>query len=57
MTVDAKALERALRRYWFTHQDDDGVPLTLLPQYTRNLIVAEAVKIEGENRETDPCNC
>ena len=51
MTIDAADLERATRRWWFTHHKDDGIPLRLLPQFTQNAIVAEAIRIHTE----EPC--
>lgn len=51
MTIDASDLERATRRWWFTHRADDGVPLALLPQFTQNAIVADAINIHTE----EPC--
>jgi hypothetical protein len=48
VTINAADLERATRRWWFTHRADDGVPLALLPQFTQNAIVADAIKIHTE---------
>lgn len=50
MTINASSLERAVRRWWFTHRADDGVPLPLLPPFTRNEIVAEAIEIDAEEK-------
>lgn len=49
MTIDAKILERAVRRHWFRCPKDDGIPLALLETFTRNKIVAEALAMQTED--------
>lgn len=46
MTIDAWALDKAIRRHWFRCRRDEGVPLPLLEPFTRNAIVAEALEIQ-----------
>ena len=45
MTIDAATLERAVRRWWWTHRNDEGTPFGCLPQLTQNAIMASAIHI------------
>ncbi len=46
MILDGWALEKAVRRHWFRTPKEDGLPFRCLPQYTQNLLIAEAFRIQ-----------
>lgn len=55
MTIESWALECAVRRHWFRKPKDEGVPLPLLEQTVQNAVVAEAIRIQQEER-CEPSN-
>ena len=48
--VVAWALDKALERYRFRNPKEEDTPLAMLPQHTRNVIVAEALQLQEGKR-------
>jgi hypothetical protein len=53
ITVEAWALDRAVRRWWFAHPEDDQTPLPQLAGYKRDRIVNMTLEIQQKEKRLE----
>jgi hypothetical protein len=53
ITVESWALDRALRRWWFSHPEDDQTPLPQLAAHKRDQIVTMTLEIQKVEKLRD----
>jgi hypothetical protein len=46
VTIEAWALEKAIRRYWWRNPREEGRPFVRFPEFVQNFIISEALEIQ-----------